>query len=183
MNRPKPSVSQATEAALNFSFEPILERYKRDYGVDDETARRHELELKRYFILCATQDGRLGMRGPVDNIWHTFLLFTEEYADFCHRVAGRFLHHIPESHKGQSPEERLASAKNYGATLNAYREVFGTPAPSDLWPPVKSVEGARSQVTDSDPCVSTGCGAEACVITTCRPSCNEGGGGAASGGS
>jgi hypothetical protein len=93
------------------------------------------------------------------------------------------LHHIPESHKGQSPEERLASAKNYGATLNAYREVFGTPAPSDLWPPVKSVEGARSQVTDSDPCVSTGCGAEACVITTCRPSCNEGGGGAASGGS
>jgi hypothetical protein len=90
------------------------------------------------------------------------------------------LHHIPESHKGRSPEERIASAKSYGATLHAYREVFGTPAPSDVWPPVKSVEGSRS--LEGASCVSTGCGAEACVIATCRPSCNEGGGGEGGGG-
>lgn len=174
MNRPKPSVSQATEAAMKFSFAPILERYKRDYGVDDETARRHEIELKRYLILCVTQDERFGIRGPVDNMWHTFLLFTQEYADFCDRVAGRFLHHVPESYKDQSPEERRASANSYGATLLAYREVFGTP-PHDVWPSVKSVLGPKSLATDGDYCVSTGCGAEACVITTCRPPGGEGG--------
>jgi hypothetical protein len=31
----------------------------------------------------------------VDPGWHTFLLHAEEYADFCARIAGRFIHHRP----------------------------------------------------------------------------------------
>ena len=32
----------------------------------------------------------------VDWMWHTFALFTLDYAEFCHRHFGRFLHHVPE---------------------------------------------------------------------------------------
>jgi hypothetical protein len=28
-------------------------------------------------------------------MWHTFLLFTMDYADFCERYFGHFLHHVP----------------------------------------------------------------------------------------
>ena len=28
-------------------------------------------------------------------MWHTFLLFTRDYADFCARYFGFFLHHAP----------------------------------------------------------------------------------------
>ncbi|WP_223884458.1 glycine-rich domain-containing protein [Micromonospora craniellae] len=28
--------------------------------------------------------------------WHTFILHTREYAEFCQRLAGRFIHHQPE---------------------------------------------------------------------------------------
>lgn len=31
----------------------------------------------------------------IDDMWHTFLLFTHEYTDFCHRYFGEYLHHVP----------------------------------------------------------------------------------------
>jgi hypothetical protein len=31
----------------------------------------------------------------VDIGWHTFILYTKPYADFCHDVVGRFVHHMP----------------------------------------------------------------------------------------
>ncbi|MBO0880719.1 MAG: hypothetical protein J2P17_10325, partial [Mycobacterium sp.] len=31
----------------------------------------------------------------VDIGWHTFILYTKDYASFCNRVAGRFIHHEP----------------------------------------------------------------------------------------
>ncbi|TMQ90849.1 hypothetical protein ETD83_33650 [Actinomadura soli] len=31
----------------------------------------------------------------VDPGWHAFIEHTVEYAEFCDRVAGRFLHHVP----------------------------------------------------------------------------------------
>jgi hypothetical protein len=32
----------------------------------------------------------------VDLGWHTFLLFTKDYALFCQEVAGAFIHHVPD---------------------------------------------------------------------------------------
>ncbi|WP_242883105.1 hypothetical protein [Actinomadura litoris] len=31
----------------------------------------------------------------VDPGWHCFIEHTREYAEFCERVAGRFIHHVP----------------------------------------------------------------------------------------
>ena len=31
----------------------------------------------------------------VDAIWHTHLLYTAEYANFCQQVFGQFIHHTP----------------------------------------------------------------------------------------
>jgi hypothetical protein len=31
----------------------------------------------------------------VDEAWHTFILFTEEYENFCRNIVGKFLHHRP----------------------------------------------------------------------------------------
>lgn len=36
----------------------------------------------------------------VDIGWHTFILYTREYASFCHRVAGHFIHHAPSDEPG-----------------------------------------------------------------------------------
>jgi hypothetical protein len=45
---------------------------------------------------CATATRPLGPSDLVDLGWHAFILYTEEYAAFCDRIAGRFIHHVPD---------------------------------------------------------------------------------------
>ncbi|WBB56705.1 hypothetical protein [Verrucosispora sp. WMMD573] len=52
---------------------------------------------------CATATGPLGPSDLVDIGWHTFILHTREYADFCERIAGRFIHHQPEPTSKEPP--------------------------------------------------------------------------------
>ncbi|MDQ3774495.1 MAG: hypothetical protein M3461_09085 [Pseudomonadota bacterium] len=58
-------------------------------------------ELKEYFhIIRESRDNgneaSLSMPSQiVDDAWHEFILCTREYAEFCQRAFGRFLHHTP----------------------------------------------------------------------------------------
>lgn len=49
-----------------------------------------------FLIACANTPRPLAPSAEVDLGWHTFLLYTNEYADFCERIAGRFIHHRPK---------------------------------------------------------------------------------------
>ena len=31
----------------------------------------------------------------IDDVWHTFILFTKDYTRFCHQYFGHYLHHQP----------------------------------------------------------------------------------------
>jgi hypothetical protein len=43
---------------------------------------------------CAVTTVPIGPSALVDIGWHTFILDTVEYAEFCDRIAGRFIHHV-----------------------------------------------------------------------------------------
>ena len=32
----------------------------------------------------------------IDQMWHVFLLYTEDYMNFCHKFFGEYLHHQPD---------------------------------------------------------------------------------------
>ncbi|MFD0688121.1 hypothetical protein [Actinomadura fibrosa] len=38
---------------------------------------------------------RLAMSDSVDPGWHAFILHSQDYADFCDRLFGRYFHHVP----------------------------------------------------------------------------------------
>jgi uncharacterized protein involved in tolerance to divalent cations len=121
----------ALDAAMSFDMSDIVARYRHDYEVPEIVAREHETELKKYLALCAAHPGKhYGMTPVIDDLWHTFLVFTREYARFCKQVAGRFLHHAPT----KDEEKRDGSAvQNYLMLLEDYTEVFGDP-PAHIWP-------------------------------------------------
>lgn len=122
--------TDAVSRALEFQIDDVVARYMKDEGLTEEIAREHERELKRFLALCAMNpSAHYGMRGPIDEIWHTFIMFTREYAQFCEHVSGRFIHHVPETGKGES-----RSADGYLLFLNDYQKVFGQPAPPQYWP-------------------------------------------------
>ncbi|MEV4745164.1 hypothetical protein AB0K21_02185 [Streptosporangium sp. NPDC049248] len=68
----------------------------------DHPAHAHQADIimeqaLAFLAACAANPGAgLGPSEQVDLGWHTFLMYTREYRDFCARVAGRFIHHTPD---------------------------------------------------------------------------------------
>ena len=122
--------SHVIEAAMSYPIDAIIERYARANDIPMKIAREHERELKRYLALCAINPKvGYGMTGPVDKLWHTFIIFTQEYAKFCDSVARRFLHHVPSQ-----PQAKETEVKAYETFLEDYLVVFGEQAPAETWP-------------------------------------------------
>ena len=149
------------EQAMTYPFDAIVERYELEEGVPHVIAREHEREVKRYLLLCAVNPtANYGMKGPVDKLWHTFLLFTVDYAHFCETIAGRFIHHVPASAQSRS------RSGAYELFLADYAATFGEPAPVHLWPrpPIKMPDGESADCSHGNcgPSCSPSCGAEGC---------------------
>jgi hypothetical protein len=51
----------------------------------------------------------------VDTAWHEFILLTKNYADFCEKAFGKFLHHTP--HSAGAAVEREGLARTYGLSM------------------------------------------------------------------
>lgn len=130
-NNPRPlglvesiAVPEMTEARLrildHYDMSAVTKRIKRKQTLPEHLIEQSVAEFKRLMALCV-----LGHRGivvpceEVDEVWHTFILFTREYADFCQRVAGGYLHHSP-------PESGVPPAPNQdGPFLSLYARYFG----------------------------------------------------------
>ncbi|MFI0464340.1 MULTISPECIES: glycine-rich domain-containing protein [Saccharopolyspora] len=79
-------------------FFRLVERIVREHAeIDREMAERIVDQTLAFLSACARNRGEPLAPSPmVDHGWHEFLMYTREYAEFCQRVAGRFLHHVPE---------------------------------------------------------------------------------------
>ncbi len=97
-------VNETMARAMSFDMKSILERYKKDHKVQDELITLHHQELMRYLVMCSLspKEGIEMMSKEVDPLWHTFILFTKDYARFCKQVAGRFIHHAPNVNKQEN---------------------------------------------------------------------------------
>src|SRR5436305_2875035 len=116
-----PEREQTIARAMAFPMDAIVARYGEEQQLPSEVAREHERELKRFLALCALDpEASYGMNGPVDELWHTFITFTVDYARFCDEVAGHFIHHVPRVDvDADEPDD------GYERMLVAYEETFG----------------------------------------------------------
>lgn len=97
---------------INYQNSKIMSRYSLDYPQSKMQAEDALKELMNYVWLCHKHkaDKRLHPNDntlnfscvihaemkDIDNMWHTFLLFTKDYHDFCNNyLNGIFFHHEP----------------------------------------------------------------------------------------
>jgi hypothetical protein len=73
----------------------LLERVKRKLDLSQEEAAELFDDTKRYLYLCSVSKESLAPTWIIDECWHEFILYTREYAGFCQRWFGRFIHHAP----------------------------------------------------------------------------------------
>lgn len=114
-------------------FGRLTARIVADHGLDWPMAERIMTEALAYLRAAATATEPLSPSETVDIGWHTFLLYTREYAAFCQRVAGQFIHHVPDD----DPDEPAAGdghevLRRTVAALTA----TGHAVDAELWMPV-----------------------------------------------
>ena len=118
------------DQALAYDNDEVVSRFAADHGVSLVDAREIFVETKRWLWLCATTPVSIHLVGEaraIDSMWHTFIIFTREYADFCERYLGAFVHHRPrtiaEKEAWKDVSVRRASLKSAYETV---AEAVGT---------------------------------------------------------
>jgi hypothetical protein len=110
----------------DYDLTPIRARLMRDGHMPSDWVDEAMLEFRRYLGLhFLVPCPRLMFSDHVDHVWHTCLLFSRLYADFCQQTLGYFFHHEPAT--GTDPE-RDAKFVEFAHT---YERIYGKL--SHLW--------------------------------------------------
>lgn len=113
-------------------------------------------EYRKFMTMLRLGYENLVMFSPeVDEVWHTHIIFTRQYSNFCEEVFGHYVHHQPVS-PGMITSESKEAVE---AFLTAYKGVFG--ASSSLWSSEKPIARALCVPTGKKLCVPT--------VTLCYP--------------
>ncbi|HEY3804288.1 MAG TPA: hypothetical protein VGL61_16840 [Kofleriaceae bacterium] len=117
--------------ALSYENEEIVAKFRASYDVSLDDARELFDDMKKWLWLCGTRPRsmRLTVFGPmklIDEMWHTFILFTREYTEYCQDNFGFYIHHAPttraevERHK----QRVLSNAEQTQVELRAERRAM-----------------------------------------------------------
>jgi hypothetical protein len=99
-------------------WERLVNRVVKDEQIERPLAERIVNEALGFLQLCASEpDGDYSPSATVDIGWHTFILYTREYANFCEQIAGRFIHHAPTDLPGVDYTGANDSSKTMQAML------------------------------------------------------------------
>jgi hypothetical protein len=124
-----PALTAPRELVSSRMFVLLTHRVMADHGTDQAAAERIVDQALAFLLACALNPGAgLAPSAEVDKGWHAFILHTADYAEFCQRVAGRFIHHLPTE-----PGDKDDGGAPLHATLTAMR-AFGPPIDIALWP-------------------------------------------------
>ncbi|MBO2465539.1 glycine-rich domain-containing protein [Actinomadura violacea] len=123
-------------------FGRLAARISRDHAVEAPMAERIMSQALAFLAACARHRGAgLTPSSQVDIGWHTFLLYTAEYTQFCARVAGGFIHHRPDDDELGAMSSPADRADRITATLTAI-QAAGMPVDTELWDPARGGDGA-----------------------------------------
>lgn len=93
-----------------------------DEASQTEWAERIMNETLGFLLACANHPGKeFAPSLLVDAGWHTFMLISQEYTQFCERVAGCYLHHDPMD----TVEDAQASVPLRVEAMEAMRALSG----------------------------------------------------------
>jgi hypothetical protein len=89
------------EKIAQYECPAIVDRFVEEVGVNPDEACEIFEDVKKWLYLVSRYDD-LPMPAQmyvVDEMWHTFLMFTREYREFCVSYLGMVVDHIPEDPK------------------------------------------------------------------------------------
>jgi len=147
-------------------YDRLAGRLEQEHGHQREKACCIVDETARFLTLCATYpDTAFAPSVLVDQGWHAFILYTRDYAEFCDRIAGRFLHHQPtDGAAGERPptaRDTVEFMQRAGIGYNA--AMWDPDVGRTSWaPPTDQQDAEQESIGEDGP---------SCVWTESEPSC------------
>lgn len=128
------------EEILKYKNPPVVKRFQKEFPAQANMAEDIFEDLMRFFwgTKKHLQDKKLNPNDEnlkfffimdndmrvIDQMWHIFLLYTRDYADYCEKYFGEFLHHQPDL-VPLFKEQGFEFEKNLERFLNYTYELFG----------------------------------------------------------
>jgi hypothetical protein len=78
-----------------------------------------------YLVTVNTPADPLYPPKMVDEGWHHFLMFTQDYQKFCQDFFGRFIHHRPRYIEDLADPDHVEAKARAAHTITLARQVFG----------------------------------------------------------
>ncbi|OGH91170.1 MAG: hypothetical protein A2534_04285 [Candidatus Magasanikbacteria bacterium RIFOXYD2_FULL_39_9] len=135
-------------AIMNYDLSVVTDTFARRNPQYAENANALEMECRRFMYLTViVPNFELAPTKPIDEYWHTFILFTREYDAFCRMLSGRYVHHKPlgaADHSAVFAKTQKIVAHLFGEFENSH--FWFLPAPSTSCCSARAVEDMRSAV-------------------------------------
>lgn len=158
-------IKESIQRAEAFRLDEIAARYAEEAQLSPAQIEEQIRELKRYLVLVAVTGEPFLMGGPVDRLWHTWMLFSRSYTDFCASIAGRYIHHAPGRDKAL---ERAQEHAQWAAFRRSYEALYGETPPAHIWPGAhQQAVGSRGWWLERLERYSRGGKLQACLIVGC----------------
>jgi hypothetical protein len=127
-----PQQLRSLQVLQDYDLTPVRERLLRDAAMPSTWVEEALLEFRRYLGLRLIEARPIIMFSkPVDNVWHTCLLFSRLYADLCQQAFGEFLHHDPATSPLTEPARHWADFQGaYERTYGPLNRLWKRPDPS-----------------------------------------------------
>lgn len=114
--------------------------------ISEPTARRIVGQAAAFIAASGRLPGQsLAPSELVDYGWHAFILHTVDYAEFCERVTGGFVHHVPTDEGDEMPGGAKATRERTLAAITA----AGYAVDPELWPDMADCTQCHAGCTDS----------------------------------
>lgn len=91
----KTSTQKLLTSVLAYQHPELTNRFERVLNISQPEAEQLFEDVKKYLFLAVITGERLAPTDSIDLGWHEFLFYTKDYALFCHRFFGTFIHHTP----------------------------------------------------------------------------------------
>ncbi len=115
--------SEIKHDLYDYEFPELLkQRYMKERCKTEEEYEKVQLALKDWFSIFAGSTNKKEFYDfpskEVDELWHTFILFTADYREFCYKYLGQFLDHVPLDN---SKSSKYSNLRNLYRTFTAVK--------------------------------------------------------------
>ncbi|BDX04868.1 hypothetical protein [Planctobacterium marinum] len=104
------------QEVLQYENQNVVDGLRKALDITQETAQELFKEGVKWLWYCCHPDTKNSRNIDnamliIDEVWHTFILYTGDYFSFCHRYFGRYIHHAPTT-AAEAAKQRAESKKD-----------------------------------------------------------------------